>query len=183
MNRSYSPLPLLLLALAGCTTTNPVAPTATPPIATPTGTVPAAAPAAAAPVPASVTPAPVIEAKPASITGTEESSAMLDSFTAFVAAVDGIPVSAGRQGWKTPLAIKAGPRRLAAAFNRGVFSANCEVELNARSGMAYQLKFATDAELFGKNSYCEFWIVDAASGEPVTERKRVPLARIEPAAR
>jgi hypothetical protein len=106
---------------------------------------------------------------------------MLDSFTAFVAAVDGVSVSAGRQGWKTPLAIKAGPHRLAVAFNRGVFSAHCDMELQAQSGAAYQLKFATDAELFGKNTYCEFWVENTVTGKPVTERKRVPLDRIEPA--
>ncbi|HEY8994187.1 MAG TPA: hypothetical protein VIM71_05980 [Lacunisphaera sp.] len=141
--------------------------------------------APAAPKPAVVAPEstkplpPAIEPKPASITGSEESSAMLDSFTAFVTAVDGVPVSAGRQGWNTPLTLKAGPRRLAVAFNRGVFTAHCELPLNVRSESVYQLKFATDAELFGKNSYCEFWIVDAATSQPVTKRTRVSLTKLE----
>lgn len=106
---------------------------------------------------------------------------MLDSFTAFVTAVDGVPVAAGRQGWNTPLAIKAGPRRLAVAFNRGVFSAHCELPLNVRSESVYQLKFATDAELFGKNSYCEFWVVETTTNEPATKRTRVSLTKIEAA--
>jgi len=166
------PLPRILslaviALLAGCATTAPTVPSSPSPTATVTPT--AAAPA----------PAPVIEAKPATLTGSEESSAMLDSFTAFVTAVDGVNVAAGRQGWNTPLPIKAGLRRLSVAFNRGVFAARGNLELKARSEAAYQLKFATDAQLFGKNSYCDFWIVDAATGEPVTERTRVPLTKIE----
>jgi hypothetical protein len=92
-----------------------------------------------------------------------------------------MPVTAGRQGWNTPLPLKAGSHRLAVAFNRGVFSAHSELDLKAASETSYQLKFATDAELFGRNSYCEFWVVDAATGEPATERKRVPLTKIEAA--
>lgn len=106
---------------------------------------------------------------------------MLDSFTVFVSGVDGVPVAAGRQGWNKPLPLKAGLRRLAVSFNRGVFSAHSELQLKATSETSYLLKFATDAELFGRNSYCEFWVVDSVTGELATERKRVPLTKIEAA--
>lgn len=108
---------------------------------------------------------------------------MLDNFTAYVDAVDGVAVPAGRPGWNTPVALPAGPRRLTLAFNRGVFSARTEVAFTAASGARYQVRFATDAQLFGRNSYCEFWIVDTATGSAVTERRRVPLARNEPSAK
>jgi hypothetical protein len=150
-------LALTVMALAGCTATNPGAPT---------------------PKPAATLP--VIEAKPARITGSEESSAMLDSFTVFVTAVDGVPVAAGRAGWNTPVVLKAGQRRLTVAFNRGVFTAQAELTFNAHSASAYLLKFATDAQLFGKNSYCEFWIVDATTSEIMTRRVRASLTKIEP---
>lgn len=106
---------------------------------------------------------------------------MFDDFTAFVVAVDDQVVGAGRDAWNTPVALPAGPHRLKVAFNRGVFVAAAELSLAARSGAAYQLKFATDAEVFGKNSYCEFWIVDTATGESVTAPHRVALNRIVPA--
>lgn len=104
---------------------------------------------------------------------------MLDNFTVFVSAVDGVPVPAGRDGWNAALPLKAGVRRLALTFNRGVFSAKTEIALNAMSGIAYQVKFATDAQLFGRNSYCEFWIVNATTGEPVVARVRTTLTRTE----
>lgn len=104
---------------------------------------------------------------------------MLDNFTAFVMAIDGVRLTRGREGWNAPLPLKAGQRHLTLAFNRGVFVAQAEILFTAVSETAYQVKFATDAQLFGKNSFCEFWIVDAASGEPVSARVRAPLSRIE----
>lgn len=105
---------------------------------------------------------------------------MLDNFTVYVAAVDGVPITAGRSGWSTALRIKAGPHRVVLGFSRGVFEARTEMSFTAAGATAYQVKFATDAQLFGQNSYCEFWIEDAATGAAVTKRHRVPLVRNEP---
>ncbi len=106
---------------------------------------------------------------------------MFDNFTAYVAAIDDAPVAAGRAGWQTPLRLKAGPRTLTVAFVRGVFTAHADVRIRARSGAAYELKFGTDAQVFGKSSYCEFWIVDTATGEKVLAPTRAPLIKIEQA--
>lgn len=162
--------PLLGLLLGACTTTNPPAGPRAAATSTPMATE------TRAPV---ARPAPAIELPPASITGSEETSTMLDNFTVFVAAIDGVPVATGRAGWNSALTLKAGPRRLTVAFNRGVFASEAVIDLTAASEAAYQVKFATDAQLFGKNSYCEFWIVNAATGEAVTARVRAPLTRIE----
>jgi hypothetical protein len=121
----------------------------------------------------------VIEPPPASITGSEEKSAMLDDFTAFIAAIDGMPLSVGRTGWQTPVSLKAGMRQIKVVFVRGVFTGEAELQLNALSERAYQLRFATDAQFLGKNSYCEFWIADTATGLPATERVRAPLQRTD----
>lgn len=164
-------LSVTFLLLAGCATA-------------PAPSSPAApAPSVSSPVPSAPVPVPVqvVEAKPATITGSEVSSTMFDNLTAYVAAVDRQPVAAGRQGWNTPVSLPAGQRRLTVQFNRGVFSARAELLLTARSEAVYQLKFATDAEVFGKNSYAEFWIVETASGERVVSPLRVPLTRITPA--
>lgn len=105
---------------------------------------------------------------------------MLDNFTAYVTAIDGIPAGTGREGWKTPVSLKAGPRRLSVVFVRGVFTAKADVAFTAVSESAYVVKFASDAQFLGKSSYCEFWIADAATGQAVCERVRVALAKIEP---
>lgn len=162
-------LVLPLLWLAGCVTTPaPVKPDA--PVTAVAPTTPPSAPVAA--------PVPVVEVKPATITGSEESSTMFDNLTAYVAAVDGKAVAAGRQGWKTPLTLAAGPHILTVEFTRGVFFSRAVLQLTARPEAAYQLKFATDAEVFGKNSYCEFWIVDTATGQNATAPLRMPLTKI-----
>jgi outer membrane biosynthesis protein TonB len=181
---------------------NPPAPAAEPTTPSEPASVPEPAPAPApepmavtpAPAPAATTapepmpapepvaapkPVPVVTAKPASITGSEESSTMFDNFTAYITAVDGQSVKAGRSGWNTALPLAAGPRRLAVAFMRGVFTAQADLTFTARPAAAYQLKFATDAQIFGKSSYCEFWIVDARTGEKVIEPTRVPLTKVE----
>ena len=126
-------------------------------------------------------PVPVVATKPASIRGSEESSTMFDNFTAYVAAIDGRPVAAGRAGWSNPLALPAGPRRLTVTFIRGAFTAETDVNIQAKSGAIYQLKFATDAQIFGKSSYCEFSIVETATGENVLAPTRVPLTKLETA--
>lgn len=164
-------LPLIasLLLLAGCVTIpDPVKPGA--PV---TAVSPATPPSA--PV---VAPTPVVEVKPATLTGSEESSTMFDNLTAYVAAVDGKTVAGGREGWKTPLTLAAGPHVLTVEFTRGVFFARAGLQFTARSEGVYQLKFATDAEVFGKNSYCEFWIVDTATGQRVTAPLRMPLTKL-----
>ena len=164
-------LAALLLLLSGCSTPAEPSPSTGQPSPV-TGT----SPATPAPAPKSV---PVVVAKPAAITGSEESSTMFDNFTAYIAAIDGQPVAAGRTGWNTPLPLPAGPRRLTVAFIRGVFTAQTDVQFQARAEAAYQLKFATDAQIFGKSSYCEFWIVDTATGEKVLAPTRVPLTKLE----
>ncbi len=159
MTRPVSHLLLILglLALAGCKTTQ---------------TTPATV---VAPPP----PPPVIELPPASITGSEQKSAMLDDFTAFIAAIDGTAVSVGREGWQTAVPLRAGLRRLTVVFVRGVFTATAELQLNAVSERPYEVRFSTDAQFLGKNSYCEFWIADTANGQPATERVRAPLKRTD----
>ncbi len=144
----------LLLVLAGCTSTQTT-------------------PAIVKPPP----PAPAIEQPPASIIGSEEKSTLLDNFTVFIATIDGTPVSAGRAGWQSPVSLQAGPRRLQVVFVRGVFTAAAELQLNALSAHAYQVRFATDAQFLGNNSYCEFWIVDTTTGQAATERVRAVLQR------
>ncbi|MES1168003.1 MAG: hypothetical protein ABUL61_02415 [Oleiharenicola lentus] len=122
--------------------------------------------------------APIAKARPATITGSEESSALFDNLTAFVSAVDGQPVKAGRDGWNIPLALPAGPHQLTVEFGRGVFAARAVLPLTARPEAVYQLKFTTDAQVYGRSSYCEFWIVDTTSGQSVTAPIRVPLTRL-----
>ncbi len=115
----------------------------------------------------------------ARIQGFEESSTLLDNFTAFVSAIDGQVIAAGRKGWATPLAIKAGRRMLAVEFNRGVFYARASLELEAEADATYEVRFTTDAQLFGHNSYCDFWIVDTRANKIVTPVRRTRVNKTQ----
>lgn len=170
MTLRLNPFPVILavLWLAGCntTTTNPPPPT----------------PAAEAPtVPARpVTPPPApVDTRPATIKGSEEGSALLDNFTAFIVAIDGEPVAARRKGWDQPLSLTPGAHRLAVEFNRGSFLARTEVVLEAKPATAYELRQTNDAQVYGDHSFCDFWIVDLATGEKVTPPKRAALEKIK----
>jgi hypothetical protein len=162
--RNISVVALTLLLLAGCTT---------PP---PAGGVP--------PAPASTGRAPAVpvqaEMPPASIRGSQETSTLLDNFTVFLTAVDGQAVAAGRKGWDQPLPLKPGRHRLAVEFNRGIFLARAELQLDATPGAAYELRQASDAQVYGSHSYCEFWIVDLATGEKATAVQRTGLSSAKP---
>jgi hypothetical protein len=144
---------LAVLIMSGCTTA-PQGTTAVPPA------MPVAEPVA-----------------PATIRGAEESSALLDNFTAFISAVDGQAVAAGRAGWDTPIELKAGRHALTVEFRRGVFSATALLEVEAAAKANYQLRYTTDAQLFGKNSFCDFWIVDLATDQPVTGVKKAAVVK------
>jgi len=113
----------------------------------------------------------------ATIVGAEEKSLLLDNFTAFVAAVNGRPVVGGRSNWDKQVTLPAGHCRLTAGFIRGNFHAQAELEFEAKADTSYQLQFKTDAELFGKNSFCDFWIVDLATGQPVTGKIQVTVTK------
>lgn len=102
---------------------------------------------------------------------------LLDNFTAYVAAIDGQPTSEGRKGWAGPIEIRAGRRVLTAEFVRGVFTSRAELAFEAAPDANYEVRFTTDAQLFGHNSFCDFWIVDLATGLKVTAVTKAPVTR------
>lgn len=108
----------------------------------------------------------------ATIQGSQENSTFLDDFTAYVIAVDGKRVMAGRKGWGSALSILPGNRNITVAFQRGVFNAQADLPLVAESGGQYEVRFTSDAQLYGANTYCDFWVVDKATQKPVTEIRR-----------
>jgi hypothetical protein len=156
---------LVVLLLAGCNTTAP-----TPsPAAQPEPTVPAMRPVTPPPVP--------VDTRPATIKGSEESSTLLDNFTAFVRSVDGQPVSAGRKGWSVPIELKPGPHRIGVEFVRGSFFARAELALEAQPAAAYELRETNDAQVYGQHSFCEFSVIELKTGRQAVPPKRVALEK------
>lgn len=115
-------------------------------------------------------------AESSTIVGSQENSSWADDFTAYVLAIDGKRVMSERKGWNKPIRISEGPHRLTVTFVRGVFNASANLQLDAKAGVAYQLKFVTDVGINGTNTYCDFWIVDTSNEKPVTEIVRGPVS-------
>lgn len=168
------PAPLAALAIAlvtGCTTTTQTAPDTPPAAEKPTAIAPATGTAQPATPPA--------EVRPATIRGSEESSTLLDNFTAFIRAVDGVPISAARKGWNQAVELKPGAHRITVEFIRGSFFARTDLSLNAKPGAAYELRQSNDAQVYGQHSYCDFWIVDLATNEKAALTKRAAIERVK----
>ena len=163
---------LLVGGLVGCTT----GPTRSPVVPSPqaTSAIPATNPPPAMP------PKPPEEVRATTIRGTEETSALLDNFTAFVRAVDGQAVAAGREGWNKPITLKPGPHRLSVEFVRGSFLAKADLTLKAEPGAAYELRHTSDAQVYGQHSFCEFRIVNLAHPEKAVAFQRVELEKVKP---
>ncbi len=165
-----APAVLALLLLTACTTTTPT------PAGSPAG--PTAPATGSAPTPPAA--AVVADIRPATIRGSEETSTLLDNFTVFITALDGQPIGSGRKGWNQPITFVPGHRRFAVEFIRGTFTARTELALEAKPGAAYELRHASDAQVYGDHTFCDFWIVDLATGEKVTAPKRTGLGKLTP---
>jgi len=142
-------------------------------IPTPVPPAPASSPPA---IPVAL-PAATIPVGRATIRGSQETSILFDNFTAFVAAVDGKKISGGREGWNVPVSVETGKRILDVEFNRGVFVARSRLELEAMANASYELHYTTDAEVFGQNSFCDFWLVDAGTGRTVTPVRKAAVEK------
>jgi hypothetical protein len=164
-----APAVLALLLLTACTTLTPTGSPAGGPVAPATGKAPTP------PVAAVVT-----DTRPATIKGSEETSTLLDNFTVFITALDDQPIGSGRKGWNQPITFVPGKRRFAVEFIRGAFFARTEITLEAKSGAAYELRHASDAQVYGEHTFCEFWVVDLATGEKVTPPRRTGLGKLTP---
>jgi hypothetical protein len=108
----------------------------------------------------------------ATIRGSQETVPLLDDYTVYVLGVDGKRVMTGRAGWSSALPLVAGKRRIGVAFQRGVLRAQAEIHVDVEPGRAYEVRYATDVQLYGTNSYVDFWVVDLTSGTAVTDVRR-----------
>lgn len=111
----------------------------------------------------------------ATLVGSQEKSILLNNFTAYVLAIDGKRVMSGPQGWSTALPIEPGLRNITVAFLRAPLNTQVDLQLQAVVGGNYEIQFSTDAQFFGANTYCDFWIIDIPTKKPVTGLRRGSL--------
>lgn len=96
----------------------------------------------------------------ATLAGFQEERALLPDLTAYVFAVDDKRVMSEREGWSTALPMQPGLHKITVFFQRGVYNAQVDLQLQAVAGDKYQIRFSPDFD---------FWIIDVATQKPVTE--------------
>ena len=104
----------------------------------------------------------------ATLLGFREKGTSPNDHTAYVLAIDGKRVMAGPQSWSTALPIQPGLHDITVAFQSGPFNTQADLQLQAEAGRKYQIQFSTDVQFLEANSYCDFWIIEIATGKPVT---------------
>lgn len=106
----------------------------------------------------------------ATVRGSQQKASVGDDYIGYVLAVDGNGVTMGRAGWNRDLPVKAGNRTLTVAFQRGLYTARAELPLDAMAGHQYEVSFEAHTHVFNAGTDCDFWIVDLATGRPVTDK-------------
>jgi hypothetical protein len=92
-----------------------------------------------------------------------------ETHTAYVYMVDLTSLRDAANAWDKSIAIAAGKRTVMAEYRFSNFKARATLLLNAAAGHSYQLMIAHGRDNTPElKLFCEFWIVDHATGKPVT---------------
>jgi|ERR1035437_137171 hypothetical protein len=87
---------------------------------------------------------------------------------AYVALIDSMSVSDPKGTCSQPIALIPGPHTINVDYQYANFNARTNLHFEAKAGAAYQLKVQRQSEGPDAPLYCDFWIVDLASSQPVT---------------
>jgi hypothetical protein len=112
----------------------------------------------------------------ASLTGSQEDSVFNDNTTAYISNIDAARVAVGRKGWNVPLLITEGTHNLIVSLRKGQYFLQANLSLTVVKGAQYQLRFSNDSGFLGNFSYCDFWVVDLATGKTVTDISRAVVS-------
>ena len=104
---------------------------------------------------------------------TQDSGLFGSRHVAYVLLVNGKFVRDAEEAWARNLTLAPGPQDLAVEYRSSVFRARTVFILEAKAGATYLLQMKHGVESPDERRYCEFVIVDAANGQPVTPVKHV----------
>lgn len=101
----------------------------------------------------------------ATIIGSNIPVKIYDDITAYVFAVDGQKVMAGRQSWNTPVTLASGQHAIQVLCQQGSYKYTNIVQLDAQAGAHYQVDFNFNHD---DRYNCRFWIKDGQTTKSVT---------------
>ncbi len=90
---------------------------------------------------------------------------------AYVLMVNGKFVRDPEENWAQALALSSGPQDLAVEYRSSVFRSRTVFSLETKAGVTYLLKMTPGIDPKDDRRFCEFVIVDEATGQPVTPVK------------
>ncbi|MEO6876493.1 MAG: hypothetical protein ABI222_16885 [Opitutaceae bacterium] len=93
-----------------------------------------------------------------------------DEYTGFVVMIDLKVVDNAKDRWDKPLALAPGKHTLFGEFRYSNFMARASIPLEVKAGTTYQLMIKyTAAAAPETQRFNDFWIIDKATGKPVTK--------------
>lgn len=94
---------------------------------------------------------------------------LFDHDNTFVYAIDGKKVMLEKEQWDQPVLVLPGVRDVTLGFEKGAHMLFAKVRLDVAASASYNAKSACKTGFLGNFEYCDFWLVDAATGKAVSE--------------
>ncbi len=102
----------------------------------------------------------------------EDHRVFYDDHFAYVLMIDGKFVRNPDKDWDQPLALTPGSHLIAVEYKLSVFRARYSFRINIKPGVTYAVKINPGVAGPDERRYCDFSILDATTGTPVTEVRR-----------
>ncbi len=111
---------------------------------------------------------------PTSITGSKDSDHgfFQSKPVGYVIMVDGNFIRNARENWDHPIILSAGTHTVVCEYHHSYYQARVTFTLEARAGISYEVRVTPVTEDINNLKYCDFTIVNSATGIP-----RVPIKR------
>jgi hypothetical protein len=94
---------------------------------------------------------------------------LFDDDNTYVYAIDGKKVMLEKKQWDQPVFILPGARDVTLGFEKGVHMLFAKVRLDVAPSASYRAASTCKTGFLGNFEYCDFWLVDTATGKAVTD--------------
>ncbi len=106
----------------------------------------------------------------------EDSGLFAAKHTGFVLMVDHKFVRNAQENWNQPLRLTPGVHEIACEYRQSVFKARTTFKLEVQAGVNYAIRIAPGTEGEAEQRYCDFSIINTATGKPVTAIKHTNVS-------
>jgi hypothetical protein len=101
----------------------------------------------------------------------EEAGLFMPKHVGYVLMIDRQFVRDSQENWERLIPLTPGNHEISAAYTSSIFSSRASLTLEARTGVTYAVKIVPGLEGADERRYCDFSIMDVATGLAVTPFK------------